>query len=219
MEVREFDDDPCCMVWPAARVLFKWLTSNELVPTGGGQILELGAGTGFLALCLAEHVDKVVAVEGAEQGFVNLQHNVEKSGLGNVTCVKWDWEEQTEIPSEVPDHLDMILGSDIVYPRYYNCEALCRTVVALLTRPRGKPVPVFFALCDRMACENGDVGSSLDAFFDACSACSLEVLEIDIARELFVAAEVQLNEDGSHDDPGGARGTRSSIRLFRLSLS
>ena len=52
--VREFDDDPSCIVWPAARILLHWLyhhlESNFGETLRGSTVLDLGAGTGFLAL-------------------------------------------------------------------------------------------------------------------------------------------------------------------------
>ena len=224
VRIREFDDDPCCMVWPAARVLCSWLRSELRKYCGrdleGAKVLELGAGTGFLALRVASlGAVSVMAVEGAEQGCGNLEHNIAQSGCCNVACLNWNWEEKVgTIPNEIPADIDFILASDIVYPRHYDVKSLCTTVFALLERsvPTGKPPVVLFSLCDRtLYSDNGLATSSLDAFYLACDDAPLKVSEVLIGDNILIEAGVA-NKDGGHDDPGGAEGTQSQIRLFRL---
>ena len=123
VEVREFDDDACCMVWPAARVLLSYLEEMSLK---GLEILELGAGTGFLAISLAKRGAQVMAVEGAEHGFENLEHNVRASGAV-LSTLRWDWE-QSGLPSELMRAWDLVVASDVVYPRYYDEDGLCRAL-------------------------------------------------------------------------------------------
>ena len=221
-EVREFDDDPCCIVWPAARVLLRWLQTNLEMQLGarlrGAKIIELGAGTGFLALSLANAgAQNVLAVEGAQHGYMNLEHNISTSGATAVMPLQWDWEKQPDIPSEVPPVLDLVLGSDIVYPRYYNCNALCRTVSRLLTR--GLDVEPLVLLCDRaIISDSGTVLSSLRDFFGACEKWSLKVSELPVSDEVFLAA-LGTSVCGKHEDPGAASGTESHIRMFRITVS
>ena len=164
-EVREFDDDPCCIVWPAARVLLLWLQTNLEAQLGatlrGAKIIELGAGTGFLALSLANAgAQNILAVEGAEHGFMNLEHNISTSRTTAVTPLQWDWEKQPDIPSEVPPVLDLVLGSDIVYPRHYNGDALCGTVFRPLTRGLEVEPLVLLSLCDRAIISDSSTASS-----------------------------------------------------------
>eukprot|EP00435_Cladocopium_sp_Y103_P054547 s1218_g17.t1 len=218
-DVREFDDDPCCIVWPAARVLLLWLQHDMDMQLGatlrGAKIIELGAGTGFLALSLANaRVQNIVAVEGAEHGYMNLEYNISTSSATAVTPLQWDWEKQPDIPSEVPPVLDLVLGSDIVYPRYYNCDALCRTVFRLLTRGLDVEPLVLLSLCDRaIISDSGTVVSSLRIFFEACEKWSLKVCELPVSDKVFLAAL------GTSEDPGAASGTESHIRMFRITNS
>lgn len=223
-EVREFDDDPCCIVWPAARVLLHWLQTNLEMQLGatlrGAKIVELGAGTGFLALSLANAgVQNILAVEGAEQGYMNLEHNISTSRTTVVMPLQWDWEKQPDIPSEVPTALDFVFGSDIVYPRYYNCDALCRIVLRLLSRGLEVEPLVLLSLCDRaIISDAGTVLSSLRSFFEACEKWSLNVSELPVSDEIFSAA-LGTSWGGKHEDPGAASGTESHIRIFRITAS
>ena len=227
--VREFDDDPSCIVWPASRVLLQWLHGNLDLHFGasleGAKILELGAGTGFLALSLANAgACSVVAVEGDEHGFANLEYNVRTSHDSRLIPLHWDWEKEPGIPSQVPLELDLILGSDIVYPRYYDCNALCRCVFHLLTRGPDRRVEplVLFSLCDRATSSGLGMGlTSLTPFFAACEKWFLNICELPIGEEIFrLALPTSGNSDlDGHDDPGAASGTKSHIRMFRITRS
>lgn len=218
-EVREFDDDPCCIVWPAARVLLLWLQTNLEAQLGatlrGAKIIELRAGTGFLALSLANAgAQNILAVEGAEHGFMNLEHNISTSRTTAVTPLQWDWEKQPDIPSEVPPVLDLVLGSDIVYPRHYNGDALCGTVFRLLTRGLEVEPLVLLSLCDRaIISDSSTASSSLRIFLKHA-----RVSELPVSEEVFLAA-LGTSAGGKHEDPGAASGTESHIRMFWITAS
>ena len=77
-----------------------------------------------------------------------------------MTPLQWDWEKQPDIPSEVPPVLDLVLGSDIVYPRHYNGDALCGTVFRLLTRGLEVEPLVLLSLCDRAIISDSSTASS-----------------------------------------------------------
>lgn len=219
--VREFDDDPSCIVWPAARILLHWLyhhlESNFGETLRGSTVLDLGAGTGFLALSLATEAKHVVAVEGSELGFSNLEFNISKCNSLNVTPVFWNWEAQPGIPPELPEKLDIILGSDIVYPRYYDCDALCETVSCLLGRSLAKEPLALFALCERASTDSSS--NNFDFFFEACTKRLLKVSEFPISNEILTTVLGAGAVHGEHDDPGGGVGVRSCIRLFRIQRS
>ena len=94
--VCEIDDRASCIIWPAARVLLQWLRTTLKESLGseleGSTILELGAGTGFLSLALAqEGVRKVFAAEGDEDAWENLTQNV--GTASQVQPVLWNWEK------------------------------------------------------------------------------------------------------------------------------
>ena len=204
VEVREFDDDPCCMVWLAARVLLSYLEEMSLA---GREILELGAGTGFLAISLARRGAQVLAVEGAEQGFENLEHNVRAAG-GQVRTLRWDWEK-SGLPSELMRSWDLVVATDVVYPRYYDEDGLCRALRELLKLSGG----MLLALCDRiMGCQ-----SSLTAFFQACSRYALELRELSLTPEILRSALGVVGADGTHEDPESEQPSR--IRLFQVSIT
>ena len=130
--VCEIDDRASCIIWPAARVLLQWLRTTLKESLGSelesSTILELGAGTGFLSLALAqEGVRKVFAAEGDEDAWENLTQNV--GTASQVQPVLWNWEKDSAIPDEIPLHsLHLIVGSDLVYPRYYNERALAELI-------------------------------------------------------------------------------------------
>ena len=130
--VQEVDDRASCIVWPAARVLLQWLRASLRESLGtelaGATVLELGAGTGFLALALAEAgAGKVFAVEGDEDAWENLKQNVRASA--KVQPVFWNWETDPSMPQEVPlQSVQLVVASDVVYPRYYNERALAQLI-------------------------------------------------------------------------------------------
>ena len=110
--------------------------------------MELGAGTGFLSLALVqEGVEKVFAAEGDEDAWENLTQNV--GTASQLQPVLWNWERDPAIPDEIPVHsLHLIVGSDLVYPGYYNERALAELIRRLvdLMSPAWH-VPVLLLLC------------------------------------------------------------------------
>ncbi|CAE7756605.1 Caltractin [Symbiodinium sp. CCMP2456] len=217
--VREIDDRASCIVWPAARVLLQWLrtTLKESLDTEleGSTVLELGAGTGFLSLALAqEGVKKVFAAEGDEDAWENLTQNV--GTASQLQPVLWNWERDPAIPDEIPLHsLHLIVGSDLVYPGYYNERALAELIRRLvdLMSPAWH-VPVILLLCDREPLPPGP--RSLESFLGFCDALGLEALELPLSREVLEKALGPLEGRACHEDPGGALGTLSRLRLFHF---
>ncbi|CAE7573243.1 Caltractin, partial [Symbiodinium necroappetens] len=214
--VREIDDRASCIVWPAARVLLQWLhtTLKDTLGTEleGARVLELGAGTGFLSLALVqEGVEKVFAAEGDEDAWENLTQNV--GTASQLQPVLWNWERDPAIPDEIPVHsLHLIVGSDLVYPGYYNERALAELIRRLvdLMSPAWH-VPVLLLLCDR---EEPSGPRSLASFLGFCDALGIEPVELPLSRELLEGALGPLDGRACHEDPGGAAGTLSQLRLF-----
>eukprot|EP00439_Symbiodinium_sp_Y106_P001207 s910_g1.t1 len=191
--VCEIDDRASCIIWPAARVLLQWLRTTLKESLGseleGSTILELGAGTGFLSLALAqEGVRKVFAAEGDEDAWENLTQNV--GTASQVQPVLWNWEKDSAIPDEIPLHsLHLIVGSDLVYPRYYNERALAELIRHLvdLMSPTWC-VPVILLLCDR---EEPSGPRSLKSFLGFCRFCDalgIEAQEFPLSRRLLEGA-------------------------------
>merc|ERR1712110_333218 len=110
--------------------------------SAGSTVLELGAGTGYVAMGLAMTsssavVKKVYAVESGavDQAFDNLCHNVKVNHCEKqVVPVCWDWKATPAIPAEIPlEEVNLIIGSDLVFQRYY-CEISLAHAIGLLLR-------------------------------------------------------------------------------------
>lgn len=110
--------------WEAALHLGAWLSSQcqgEIV--AGKTIIELGAGTGFLSLLCAKHLNAkyVLATDGDEGVIDDLQSNISLNcrGIGrniDTRVLKWGHVLAYEAPDGgggVGDY-DLILGADLV---------------------------------------------------------------------------------------------------------
>jgi len=142
-----------CVVWDGAVVLSKSLAlwSDEgLLSLSGLRVLELGAGTGLLALAVAALGAHVVATEQAERLRL-LKKNVERhsrgqdsSGApcqiggrgGSVEVAELDWFS----PGPVRE-CDLILATDVVYT-----EEVTTALVKCLSAYIGIPCVVSLAL-------------------------------------------------------------------------
>lgn len=83
----------------------------------GCRAVELGCGTGFLAVSVPEFCDYVVATDG-EQATVELaRENVCRAGRGGrVACrqLRWTAEDAATLERELGP-FDFVLGSDLMY--------------------------------------------------------------------------------------------------------
>lgn len=77
------------------------------VLAGCRSVLDVGAGVGALTLALAKAVDRVTALEPSPAMMTELQDNLARLRLDNVTCVPAAWGEV-----ELPPH-DLILLANV----------------------------------------------------------------------------------------------------------
>lgn len=220
-----------CEVWLAARVMLRWLRSapNLGAPVLRGQVLlELGAGTGYLAAGLDggrcqgnEHaansvgVKRIFATEGNLEALDFLRLNVRERGCSeSVIPLHWDWSVQQEAPAEVPlEELDLIVGTDIVYPgAYESCLVTC--IAHLLLNPRiSSACRALLLLCDRPPLLHSGPKKprreklarsmrAVDRFLSACEEKTLRVTEMPI--------HISLLEGEGGDGSGGI------LRLFEI---
>ena len=115
-------DESSGWVWYAARALHQFLV-NKCTDMNGLSILELGAGTGWLALQLACRGAKVTATDRSGALpllFRNVMSNQERLAKLyhkeldiDVQCLEWG--ENCESTHKVLGNWDVIVGSDILY--------------------------------------------------------------------------------------------------------
>lgn len=114
LEVRTCHSSTAGAVWESARVLGALLA--EELRARDHTVLELGAGTGFLAMMMASGAKgtRVIATDTMEH-LRNLKYNVNKNNLRHaVSCLAWDWRQPP------PEQLDwsaitLCVASDVTY--------------------------------------------------------------------------------------------------------
>ena len=67
----------------------------------GSVVLDVGAGTGRLALPLAAHVRQVVAVDASPAMLAVLRREARRRGVANVRCVEGRWPDVEVEPADV----------------------------------------------------------------------------------------------------------------------
>ena len=88
-----------------------------------------------------------------------------------VQAVFWNWEVHPAVPEEVPLHsVQLIVGSDLVYPRYYSEHALAQVIQSLPGH-----LPILLLLCDRQMPEDASetsppvrIGTVQDLYIGYC---------------------------------------------------
>lgn len=110
--------------WEAALRLGEYLFSDAgRHHVAGNNILELGAGTGFLSILCAKHLDArfVLATDGSGEVVDALQSNLYLNGLEGAGTIQADvlgWGHAilsgVVEGQEEPRHYPLILGADIV---------------------------------------------------------------------------------------------------------
>lgn len=128
-----------CVVWNGAVVLARsleaWTGSGGPLSLLGASVVELGAGTGVLALACAALGARVVATE-QEERLKLLRRNLERHGEG--LEAPWsvgrrggsvDLEELDWFSPGLPLHCDLVVASDVVYTEEVT-EALVKCLSA-----------------------------------------------------------------------------------------
>ena len=71
-------------------------------------VLDVGAGTGRLAIPIAKRVKTVTAIDQSKGMLACLQENMEKEGITNITCVNKRWED-VEVGVDIEPH-DVVMA-------------------------------------------------------------------------------------------------------------
>ena len=110
--------------WEAALHLGNYLCANQDTLVRGKSILELGAGTGYVSLLCAKHLEAshVIATDGSDDVVASLSTNFYLNNLQDSTVIegkelKWG---QALIGGEHPEWnggrtIDLVLGADLTY--------------------------------------------------------------------------------------------------------
>ena len=64
-------------------------------------VLDVGAGTGRLAVPLAPHVREVVAVDASAAMLAVLRREARRRGIANITCVEGRWQDVAVPPADL----------------------------------------------------------------------------------------------------------------------
>ena len=84
----------------------KQIASLDLKPEY--TVLDVGAGTGRLAIPIAKRVKTVTAIDQSKGMLACLQENMEKEGITNITCVNKRWED-VEVGVDIEPH-DVVMA-------------------------------------------------------------------------------------------------------------
>ena len=72
-------------------------------------VLDIGAGTGRLAIPAAKQVKTVTAIDQSRDMLAYLQENMEREGVENITCINKRWED-IELGVDIEPH-DVVLAA------------------------------------------------------------------------------------------------------------
>lgn len=87
----------------------RWVTSS-LPVTPGSRVLDIGAGTGAIAIPLALRAAAVTAVEPAQAMRDVMERAVREAGIDNITVVGRHWEE-TDLQRDLDAPYDIVFAS------------------------------------------------------------------------------------------------------------
>eukprot|EP00747_Dinoflagellata_sp_TGD_P191425 gnl/TRDRNA2_/TRDRNA2_54781_c0_seq1.p1 gnl/TRDRNA2_/TRDRNA2_54781_c0~~gnl/TRDRNA2_/TRDRNA2_54781_c0_seq1.p1 ORF type:complete len:497 (-),score=96.64 gnl/TRDRNA2_/TRDRNA2_54781_c0_seq1:54-1544(-) len=156
------------VLWEAAIVLADYVgRQSAALAWRGKRVLELGAGTGLVAIALGLEGAQVCATDGNPKVVEGALRNVEtaKPLTGSVRLEVFDWNSLDDLKRiQEAGPWDAIVGSDLVYPgnagrkcvaSNFSCPPADETVLSLLSKLAGPDTEVILALKDR----TGEVAS------------------------------------------------------------
>ncbi|KAI5858817.1 putative methyltransferase-domain-containing protein [Tricharina praecox] len=148
--------------WEAALALSEYLL---LHPPHGQRVLELGAGTGVVALVAARcGAEDVLATDGDEGVCDVLRENVGRNGLGGRVRVE---QRQWGGKRDVPEDVQLVVGADVTY----DAEAILWLVAELsFLLQENRECKVIIAATIR----NED---TFQVFRDSCAEAKLALVE------------------------------------------
>ena len=125
--------------WEAALSLGHFLYSSEGKSyVAGRRIIELGAGTGFLAILCAKCLgaNTVLATDGSMEVINDLEYNIHLNGLGDsgkihTSVLEWGQPLNSviQVSYDSRQEYDLIIGADVVSG--YPYEAVPKTNIQL----------------------------------------------------------------------------------------
>ena len=112
----------------------KQIANIELKPEY--TVLDVGAGTGRLAIPIAKRVKTVTAIDQSKEMLACLQENMEKAGITNIVCINKRWED-IEVGEDIEPH-DVVmachsLGMLDIQEAVAKMDAASRKYVYILT--------------------------------------------------------------------------------------
>ncbi|KAK4167881.1 putative methyltransferase-domain-containing protein [Cladorrhinum sp. PSN259] len=159
--------------WEAALHLGQYLCANPSL-VKGKRVLELGTGTGYLAVLCAKHLDSehVIATDGSEDVVNNLPDNFfvnDLEGSDKVTASELKWGHALVGTEEQEWNggrkVDVVLGADLTYD-FSVIPALVGTLDELAVLSPG--VAILTAAPERNR-------ATLESFLEACQTRGFDV--------------------------------------------
>mmetsp|Transcript_61247 Transcript_61247/g.171277 ORF Transcript_61247/g.171277 Transcript_61247/m.171277 type:complete len:254 (-) Transcript_61247:89-850(-) len=187
-------------VFPSARKLLSILEAFQ--DWKGVTVLELGAGTGAVAVGLALLGARVFATDCDAAALKNIRFNAHRNNvLGRVQVVRWDWSE--EVPEQIPfANIDCCVGSDLAYGT--SSIPLSRAIVAVKAAAPG--AAIILALQERQAL-------AVKSLEDLCKAAGLAVHRSPLPWAFHDAGEDEGDDEDDIDIT--APGTLSLFEVLR----
>ncbi|KMP00880.1 hypothetical protein CIHG_10322 [Coccidioides immitis H538.4] len=118
LQLREDPKEGCGgHIWPAGMVLSKYMLRKHSEDLLGKRIVELGAGSGLVALAVARgcKIDSPIYVTDQKPMLPLIEENIILNDLsGSVVAALLDWGDSDALTT-LPSHPEVILAADCVY--------------------------------------------------------------------------------------------------------
>lgn len=201
-----------CKIWQASNVLLEWLP-HEVPDFSDFSFVDIGAATGYVAIALASHGSRVVAMDYDKVAVKNMKRNIHLNGVASrCKSMRWDWT--TPLPDDAATSTyDLLIASDILYGRFCakhsrQIAAGIRKVLEQVRERRGYMVNLV------RTCAH-----TVEAFPIVCAAEGVRaevVLATDLPKEFVQGLRVYEGRDDDSTTPQDLLWT--SYRLIKLSL-